>query len=99
MSDFIAPGIPPKWVPGPYREPSTPAAYKRPMTQPNWRYIIVPVASTLQEIAMRYYSNPMEALTRVFNDNREDQAMPDGMPGALQNPNQIVQPGTKLWLS
>lgn len=98
MSDIFVPHTPPAWVPGPYVEPATPSRFKRPVSQPNWRTIVVPSESTLAEIAMRYYRSPTEAM-RIFNDNRAGYRMPDGSFGALDTPNTIIQPGTTIWLS
>lgn len=99
MSNYAVPGMqPPSWVPGPYQEPDTPSKYMRPQTQPNWRVVDIPVVSTLAEIALRYYRNPQEAW-RIFNDNRAGTRMPDGTDGALDNPNQALTPGTRIWLS
>ena len=99
MADvFMSPGKPPSWVPGPFREPVAPAKYQRPLRQPDWRVINVPIVSTLAEIAMRFYQDP-GAAWRIFNDNREGMLMPDGTYGSLTSPNDAVSPGTQLWLS
>lgn len=100
MTDyFVSPGKPPSSVPGPYREPAAPAPYKRPVSQPAWRVVTVPQDSTLQELALRFYQNPMEAITRIFRDNQGGKLMPDGSLGAIDSPNDIIPQGTPIWLS
>lgn len=98
MADIFVPHTPPSSVPGPYREPATPSPYKRPVSQPHWRYIDVPTSVTLQTLAMRYYSD-VGAAIRLFNDNMLGKRMPDGTLGTIQSPNQIMQPGQRVWLS
>lgn len=98
MTDIFVPWTPPKWVPGPYREPALPSQFKRPVTQPNWRYIDVPTTTTLQSLAMRYYKDVGQAI-RLFNDNMSGKSMPDGTLGTIEHINQIMQPGQRVWLS
>jgi len=99
VAGYVSPGTPPKvGVPGPYQEPAVIPPYQRPVNQPRWRVVQVPVNTNLTELAMRYYSNPSE-WTRILADNRAGDRMPDGSSGAVNDPNSTILAGTRIWLS
>lgn len=96
---LLVPGHePPKSVPGPFQPPNPPTNRMKSVSMPGWRKMVTPHETNLQEVASRAYRDPGGAL-RVFNDNRSTQNMPDGSPGALAGPNDVIPAGTTIWLS